>query len=466
MLKRTSYRIFSPRTYVVAIPLLLPWMSFFAAIALEPGLESHQEDALRAIAMGKAFTWHGLQPDQESAINRAAVSFENHFRKYHLPQGMVADILWSDYSRSEIVKYDGIGDSTTWTGVYLAVLAFQWHVTKNPVVLQEIDWVLSVFDTLTRVSGRIGYLVRYAGDGSDPAFRNYYQLYGGKASGQRPGFGVRAYPGSADFPGMVWLGHSSRDTYDGAGFGFAAAWHYVDDPATRQRVRVLVERIGDRLIKDNWKLIDGQGSHTWHTFRWRIAWTRLLLCVSPERFTGLESSYRRMALRFPLRGPKIPSKYTSGYYPANLNFMRMFVLLTLEDDECLRERYRRAMRNLYHRRASDHLNPHFAALYMAATGDTDNPNARATLEGMLLDYPDLPKWARKVVPSVLNGQPMKNEQFSRYALLTRERIPRDFLWQRSPCQAVGGTERPLEYPTLDFLLPYWMGRSMGFFSSS
>ena len=459
----TQHRRYPAKCWVKSVVLSFASLCFFMspACAVGPGLYPEQEQALRALARGERVSWPGLQPEQNQALSDAAESFLIHLQQYHLPQGLVADILWSDFSRSKVEKYEGIGDSTTWTGVYLAVLGLRWHVQRDPQTLQEIYSVLDRFDMLTRVSGRIGYLARYAGNAEDPAYQKYYRYYGGKESKDRPGFGVRAYQGQGIFSQMVWLGHSSRDTYDGACFGFSVLWKYVEENQVQQKIRELVERIGDRLVKDNWKILDGKGSHTWHSYRWRIAWTRLLLSVNPEKYAFLSASYHRMARRYPTSGPKIPSKYDKSYYPANLNFMRLFVLNLLEDDPERSARFRTAMRHLYRKKAQDHLNPYFAALYMAATGDILDENARATLEGMLCDYPELPKWSREVELQGFPENPMKNKHSVRYALLTRERILRDFLWQRPPCQVIGGNNKPIEYPTLDFLLPYWLGRASG-----
>jgi hypothetical protein len=39
-----------------------------------------------------------------------------------------------------------------------------------------------------------------------------------------------------------------------------------------------------------------------------------------------------------------------------------------------------------------------------------------------------------------------------------QRVPTDFLWQRSPFQLVGGGSGLIESSGIDYLLPYWMAR--------
>jgi hypothetical protein len=113
---------------------------------------------------------------------------------------------------------------------------------------------------------------------------------------------------------------------------------------------------------------------------------------------------------------------------------------------------------------SDHLNAWFAAAYMSGTGDTSNLIARATVLGALADYPPPPRWDRATNHRGRSGLEFvsaEGRQWSRYALPIHERVPTDFLWQRSPFQLQGGSNAPLAYPGLDFLLPYWAARAAG-----
>ena len=42
-----------------------------------------------------------------------------------------------------------------------------------------------------------------------------------------------------------------------------------------------------------------------------------------------------------------------------------------------------------------------------------------------------------------------------------DRYNTDFLWQRSPFQLKGGGWGTVESPSVDYILPYWMGRYYG-----
>jgi hypothetical protein len=56
---------------------------------------------------------------------------------------------------------------------------------------------------------------------------------------------------------------------------------------------------------------------------------------------------------------------------------------------------------------------------------------------------------------------MYNEDLTKYALLSRERVPNDFYWQRTPCLSHGSFDLPYEFPGIDVFLPYWMSRVAG-----
>jgi hypothetical protein len=158
--------------------------------------------------------------------------------------------------------FAGPGDGVTWTGHYLAALALRQNVEHSEETLGEIVDVLDRLDALISMTGHEGYVPRYAGPADDPAYARYYSQYGRGPSLFRPGLGTRAYHCVAPYEDLVWLGNSSRDTYDGVHFGLAAAWVYVDDEEVRANVKSLVIRIGRRLEADRLFVCDGRGHVT------------------------------------------------------------------------------------------------------------------------------------------------------------------------------------------------------------
>jgi len=424
-------------------------------------LTAAQSAALRALARGEALQrWPEMSAQQARALEREAEAALRDYRRYHQPHGTTADVWFRDASRRAVAKLDGIGDSATWHGHYLAALAFRWSVRKDAATLRDIRAALGAFERLASVSGRDGYLARYAGPAESEPYRLYYSVYGRGPDPARPGLGTWAFAGEGQHAGLVWLGNSSRDVLIGANLGLAATWRLVSDPEARRRTAALVERILERLIADNWWIDDGRGHRTIVTPTVAAALLRTGASVNPARYGALyaERAERVLALR------SFPPPKLGEYFPNNLRYAQLTVLCTLEDEPSRRARYAEAMRELW-RQSADHLNAHFAAMAMSATGDTADVSARATLQGCLLAYPAGPRWARKVDltgrPDIEKQTDARGRLWARHALPVEERVPTDFLWQRSPCLLEGGGDAPLAYPRIDLFLPYWMGRHAG-----
>ena len=116
----------------------------------------------------------------------------------------------------------------------------------------------------------------------------------------------------------------------------------------------------------------------------------------------------------------------------------------------------------------DHLNAWFAAAFVSATGAISDAKARATVQGCLVDFPVPPRWDKSIDHSTrtdLRFEISSGTKWAKYSLPVAERVPSDFIWQRSPFQLKGGSDAALAYPGLDFLLPYWMARQCGLLSS-
>lgn len=426
-------------------------------------LADDRREALRRIARGGSFDWRPLSPEETQTLFNKAETYWARYLEHHLPHGLNASVLWSDRARTSVVQYTGLGDSALWTGHFLAALALRHAVEPGGPLRRLMMDTLERIELLTLVSGRDGYIARYAGPADDPAYAAYYRTSGDGEDPDRPGFGTRAFPGAPPYDNLVWLGESSRDTYTGVQFGLSAVWALVDDPALRDAARAVAERVGRRLAADRFFIDDGAGRVTPPSLGFFVAWARLLLSVNPEEFASLRPAYSFASMLFILGGLDLESAQTRKYYPNNLGMARMFTLCLLEDDPRLRERYINMLRCAYRDEAATHLNAHFAAIYLFCTGDND-PRAIATLQGCLLDFP-AEKWSMFVDQRRRPGVEMVDSDHARYAFLPSERPMADFLWQKPPTRAHGGGNAPLEFPGLDLFLPYWMARAAGIISA-
>jgi hypothetical protein len=427
--------------------------------AAEGALSAGQEAALRRVARGAAAAWPGLEPGQALRLYRNAEAHRINFERHHLPHGLSADVLWSDESPGEVRGYDGLDEGAFWTGHYVAALALKHRARRDGETRRALVAALDKLGTLAKVSGREGYLARYAGPAQDEAYRAYYSVCGG-ADPRRPGFGRLAFEGKAPLHNLVWLGGASRETYDGVGLGLAACLEYVDDAEVQSRARDLVRIVGRRLVEDGWHVIDGRGGKTPPTALWKLAWLRLMLSADPARFGRHRKEYEALFEETvgSVRALDLRDKQDEEYRLNNLAWARLFVLGSLEKDPDRIKAIRGAARTAWEQ-ARDQLNAQFAAVYLLVSGD-DDETAWATLQGGLLDLPGPPRMPRALEEALEAAEPGGGAPAGE-ALLPRERPVVDFLWQRSPCRTRRGEDAPREYPGIDVFLPYWVGRAAG-----
>ena len=406
-------------------------------------------------------SWKPLSKEQAQHLYDKANTYLERYQKYHLPHGLNADVVWSDSDRSKVEMYTGLGDSALWTGFYIAALAFRYSEEPNAATLQDIHDALDHIELLTEISGRTGYVARYAGPLEDPHYEPYYRVYGGGPSKFRTGLGRRAYQGAEPYEELVWLGKSSRDTYDGMHFAFTTLWVYVDEDTVRERVRFLVERIGSRLSRDLFFAWDGYDRPTRPTYLWRLAWIKLMRTVHPEKFSSTWIRFQHRYSNFVFRIRSVPTLSVSAYryYPNNLRMTRLFTLAMLEEHPRRKKRYLATLRNMYQDELQSHLNAHFAAIYLLVTGNEDL-SAIATLHNVLLDFPD-EKWLSEIDHREQYQEWLVNERHAGIALIPSKRVHSDFIWQRAPGHLYGGRDEHIEYPGIDMFLPYWMGRVAG-----
>jgi hypothetical protein len=432
-------------------------------------LSNEQRDVLSAIARHQEVAaWPEISAVQLQALEAKAEAYLADYQKYHQPFGLTADILFSDRSRSKVEKLDGIGDAATWTGHYLTALALRYSVINdthilsgkagqraspvtNTSTLADINSVLDVFETLTQVTGKKGFIARFAGPATNTAYQRYYSAYGDGPDSNRPGFGSWAFPGVGKHSSLVWLGYPSSDVYIGVNLGFATAYRFVSDTRTRARAAALVESITDRLIADDWAIVDDEG----HKSRWQP--TPLM-----------EAALLRTAAGALLTAPSPELCKYCDYFSNNLEIAMHYVLVTLETDPARRAFYETRMKRMWEQ-SGDHLNAWFVVACVSATGANSDAKTRATVQGGLIDFPAPPRWDKAVDHSAridLAFETASGTKWAKYALSAAERVPSDFMWQRPPFQLKGGSDAPLAFPGLDFLLPYWMARQCGLIPST
>ncbi|MFO8058110.1 MAG: hypothetical protein R6V10_12505 [bacterium] len=421
-------------------------------------------------------------PALSGELREKARGYDAHYVKHHSRGlGGAVEVIFKDRGLAEPYYYDGQGDSTIHTGMYLAGQAFRYAVTGEAEARENARDAARALHHHLRVTGKPGYIARYAGPHELP----FYDPTDKPCSEEE-----RCHLAEGGtYQGHYWLGDTSRDQYDGFFFGAAIAYELVDDPKLRSLIRSDVKELMDYLERNNFIIRGINDKKTgagdvWYLPGFRVAWT---LCAA--RIIG-EPDYRELYEK----QARLFLPWTGLEYmdtPAH-NFYEYYALMF----------YHRSGYNI-HRLAwsSARQEAHFSAFslfvrpYTRGIGNVffdyvyesmrKEPSAKVLEEAgqALLQFPSPPN--RQLVPD----QPAK--YIGPYSALKREfcslrfrgkklcspklrslrpvpvryRCPTDFLWQRSPYKVCAGHSRgnPRKvYPGIDYLLAYWMGRYHGF----
>ena len=420
---------------------------------LQAGTTETQRTVLGNIARGgDGSGWTSLSSQQLTALGTKAKDYLDNYEAHCIPDGLNVDVRWTNFNRTAIERYKGLGDSAAWTGHYLAAQALQYSVTGNTQILGRINATLDKLNVLTLVTGTDGQLARHAipisqlQTPSSP-YASYYSGYGGTTSD--PLLGEKAHYGAEPYSNYAWLGGAWLDTNDGVNFGLATTYKFVNNPAIRAKVSEMSQRITDYLDADGML-------YSYPIFAASIL--RTAATVNPAKY---QSTYETWANKVATNS-SVDSNF-GNYYSNNLDFNRMYLLNELETDPTLKAKWETKLTNMWND-ARDHLNAHFAAIYMAGTGNTSDLSAVAALQGELADFPDVPRFSSETVNSTrtdIEFVTVNGDLYAKYALPIEERPPSDFMWQRNPFKLDGSSNSPNEYPGIDVFLPYWMGRQIG-----
>jgi len=161
--------------------------------------------------------------------------FEETIRKLHCPNGMVFDAVPGP--DGGFLMPAGGGDSTIWTGAWIAAEVFRWRATKDPEALAAIEISLEAFHKLHRLCGGNGFIGRYFGP------RSWF-----------PGRNNLAHGAPPD-QDLVWNTDTSRDQYTGIFLAWTLAWPVIRDAGLRERVASDALAAGRNLMRNNLGLV-------------------------------------------------------------------------------------------------------------------------------------------------------------------------------------------------------------------
>ena len=158
-----------------------------------------------------AAVWPGMTSSQGKRLFKAEELLDSIYHSYHQAWGQYANPHYpSKADRSKVLKWDELGDSSAWSGHYLASLAFRYNATSDPQTLRRIEDSLQAFENKTIISGKPGFMVRFMGAASDPAYQSYY-CQNPQTCARRSGNAWFHGAESGEFSEWVYLDSLSRD---------------------------------------------------------------------------------------------------------------------------------------------------------------------------------------------------------------------------------------------------------------
>jgi hypothetical protein len=393
------------------------------------------------LVVALALLCYGRQP----SFYADALSIDSIIQSRHLPFGGILDPVFSTPNSQAITGYTRCGDSALWTGHYLAAESYRYKVSGDPTALANAQAALAYLKALVDVTG------------TDLLARCVVPMNSNYAAGitsEESANGI--YQSGDDY----WIGNTSRDEYIGVFFGLSVAYDLLGSGA-QPAIQALATRLINFLTAHAWSVVMPGGSAS-TTFVIRPDEQLGLLQVGRQvdsaQFAGAYQSLA--AIASPVAGIPVAvdaADNRDSYFKFNLDAINLFSLIRLETDATLLARYQSAYQ-LFHNAIQAHRNAHFNMIDRALNGanSTRDLDTVAYLRQWLFRprrdfYTDL----RGEYPSCVST----DESCDPLPIV--QRIPTDFLWQRSPFQFDGGGSGLIESAGIDYILPYWMARYYG-----
>ncbi len=160
--------------------------------------------------------------------------------------GGVCEQMYTDDTLTELERMRGSGDSTIWSGMYLASQALRYMATGDEEARQEVLRMAAYLHVVKDITDTPGYIARYAARDED--FWNQEHVGGD-----------RYFQGEGPYEGYFWVGDTSRDQYTGWWLGLSLAYEAVDDESMRATIRADFKDVIDTLIENNWMIVDNLG---------------------------------------------------------------------------------------------------------------------------------------------------------------------------------------------------------------
>jgi hypothetical protein len=388
--------------------------------------------------------------------------FEQRIRARHDRHGLVSPsslAVSGDLTSSRTRDDDNDG---LWTSMYAAAECFRYAVTKSPQALANAKKATEAVLFLEEVAGKRGF----------PA-RSYI-----RKGEPMPDGGLWYWTKDGEY---YWKADTSSDEIVGHMFLYAIATDLLPDSGLKRRISETTARIMDHIIDHGYYLIDLTGKPTtWG--RWSPQYFKqnpadsalnslellsfLKTAAHVTRNPKYESEYRKVALD--MGYAQLATRYKDlrdeiNYSDEELAMLPFYGLFRYEKDEQLLSRYYRPAMNGWWENIVREDNPLWTFIYATARPQpaTGFASAARTLYRMPVDTIEWTVKNSQRKDIVFDTAPDRFNQRQVTTLLPHDELP-TAKWNSNPFVIDGGNGGRGEDDGAAFLLPYWMGRYLGY----
>lgn len=512
--------------YIDAAPSWL-WVSPDCVLTVTPDSEAVvllilAADTAEGIEISEMYVLRSANdPASPGPLETKARAYNVDYQNRFSPNGLTLEIDGNG-------AYHAYGDSAMWTGTYLAGAAYYYAVTGEDYARANLEKALDATTRLRLITGVPGLIARayefdewkpkrnapYIAD--DPS-RNSYAVKDGPFAGGR----FLSTASRDQFTGVLWGNATVFELFDDASLRARASENITSMAAhlwdNKMHIMDADGRHTRHGVMSGWGIQDSEGEKNFDPYEgparmangmnaamllnWfnmaanvapdeaaRTMWRdRVMNLVSqksnPEPGREFEKNYLKLLKTLYVYGESPYNSYwDTAWFNLNLLYNNYFHLVRFEKNSKLRERYRDVMKSVLwedkkhidngcdapeQRRAGREKNPHFTWQYLAAMGDRDPEKIFDALSELII-FPESPRAPFEIVDPMEIPTAPGHDNWACEPIPIQYRDPSDFQWQRSP-YSVSPTwpseGKGRNFPGVDVITPYWMGRWFGFIPS-
>lgn len=193
----------------------------------------------------------------EITLEQKAAVFEKRIRERHIRHGLVSSSKFSKQGDVTTNYIENSNNDGLWTSIYLVAECFRYAVTHEPEARENAEMAFEAMERLETVTGIPGFPARSIALPDEKVGKGEWHLSSDKK--------------------WKWLGDTSSDEIVGHFFAYPIFYDLVANDKMKKRVEVLVSRILNYVINNDFQLIDADKMPT----RWGV-WNPDSLNNSPN----------------------------------------------------------------------------------------------------------------------------------------------------------------------------------------